>query len=91
LERKFDGERSVARMHAGIVRLESGTAKDLTGTYPEVREAVAGQRDPELLLGGEVVALRWGADVVQPAPAAAGRHPSVWRAGGGVSRCLLRF
>ena len=45
LERKFDGERCVARKDGGEVRLESRTAKDLTGTYPEVRAAVASQRD----------------------------------------------
>ena len=56
LERKFDGERCVARKDGGEVRLESRTAKDLTGTYPEVRAAVAGQRDRQLLLDGEVVA-----------------------------------
>ncbi len=56
LERKFDGERCVARKDGGEVRLESRTAKDLTGTYPEVRAAVASQRDRELLLDGEVVA-----------------------------------
>jgi bifunctional non-homologous end joining protein LigD len=56
LERKFDGERCVARKQGGEVRLESRTAKDLTGTYPEVRAAIAGQRDRELLLDGEVVA-----------------------------------
>ena len=56
LERKFDGERCVARKGAGEVRLESRTAKDLTGTYPEVRAAVAGQRNSDLLLDGEVVA-----------------------------------
>jgi len=56
LERKFDGERCVARKAGGEVRLESRTAKDLTDTYPEVRGAVAGQRDRELLLDGEVVA-----------------------------------
>jgi DNA ligase D-like protein (predicted ligase) len=56
LERKFDGERCVARKNAGEVRLESRSAKDLTGTYPEVRAAVAGQRNPDLLLDGEVVA-----------------------------------
>jgi bifunctional non-homologous end joining protein LigD len=56
LERKFDGERCVARKDGGEVRLESRTAKDLTGTYPEVRAAVAGQRSQELLLDGEVVA-----------------------------------
>jgi bifunctional non-homologous end joining protein LigD len=56
LERKFDGERCVARKSGGEVRLESRTARDLTGTYPEVRAAVAGQRDRDLLLDGEVVA-----------------------------------
>ena len=56
LERKFDGERCVAHKSGGDVRLESRTAKDLTSTYPEVRAALAGQRDRELLLDGEVVA-----------------------------------
>jgi bifunctional non-homologous end joining protein LigD len=56
LERKFDGERCVARKDGGEVWLESRTAKDLTGTYPEVRAAVAGQPNRDLLLDGEVVA-----------------------------------
>jgi len=56
LERKFDGERCVARKAGGDVRLESRTGKDLTGTYPEVRTAVAAQRPHDLLLDGEVVA-----------------------------------
>jgi bifunctional non-homologous end joining protein LigD len=56
LERKFDGERCVARKDGGGVRLESRTGKDLTGTYPEVRGAVAGQRPAQLVLDGEVVA-----------------------------------
>ncbi|MGZ4202009.1 MAG: non-homologous end-joining DNA ligase [Thermoleophilaceae bacterium] len=56
LERKFDGERCVARKEGGEVRLESRTGKDLTGNYPEVRDAVAGQRPKELLIDGEVVA-----------------------------------
>jgi bifunctional non-homologous end joining protein LigD len=56
LERKFDGERCVARKDGGEVRLESRTAKDLTSTYPEIRAAVASQRDLDLLLDGEVVA-----------------------------------
>jgi bifunctional non-homologous end joining protein LigD len=56
LERKFDGERCVARKSGGEVRLESRTAKDLTRTYPEVCAAVAGQRDRDLVLDGEVVA-----------------------------------
>ncbi|HEX8856017.1 MAG TPA: non-homologous end-joining DNA ligase [Thermoleophilaceae bacterium] len=56
LERKFDGERCVARKDGGGVRLESRTGKDLTGTYPEVRAALEAQRARELLVDGEVVA-----------------------------------
>jgi bifunctional non-homologous end joining protein LigD len=55
LERKFDGQRCVARKAGGEVRLESRTAKDLTSTYPEVRAAVASQQVRDLLLDGEVV------------------------------------
>jgi DNA ligase D-like protein (predicted ligase) len=56
LERKFDGERCVARKTGDEVRLESRTGKDLTSTYPEVRDAVAAQSSRDLLLDGEVVA-----------------------------------
>jgi bifunctional non-homologous end joining protein LigD len=56
LERKLDGERCVARKDGEHVRLESRTGKDLTGTYPEVRAAVAAQTPRTLLLDGEVVA-----------------------------------
>jgi DNA ligase D-like protein (predicted ligase) len=56
LERKFDGERCVARKDGGDVRLQSRTAKDLTGAYPEIRSALARQRHGELVLDGEVVA-----------------------------------
>jgi DNA ligase D-like protein (predicted ligase) len=56
LERKFDGERCVVRKAGREVRLESRTAKDLTTTYPEVRDAVAAQQARHLLLDGEVVA-----------------------------------
>jgi hypothetical protein len=56
LERKFDGERCVTRKAGGEVRLESRTAKDLTGTYPEVRSALARQQHRDLVLDGEVVA-----------------------------------
>ena len=56
LERKFDGERCVARKVGGDVRLESRTGKELTSTYPEVTAAVAAQKSRELLLDGEVVA-----------------------------------
>ena len=44
------------RKDGSEVRLESRTAKNLTDTYPEVRAAVAEQRDRDLLLDGEVVA-----------------------------------
>jgi bifunctional non-homologous end joining protein LigD len=56
LERKFDGERCLARKGPGEVRLESRTEKNLTRTYPEVRDAVAAQGEQTLLLDGEVVA-----------------------------------
>jgi bifunctional non-homologous end joining protein LigD len=56
LERKFDGERCVARKESDVVRLESRTRKDLSATYPEVRSAVAAQRARKLVLDGEVVA-----------------------------------
>jgi bifunctional non-homologous end joining protein LigD len=56
LERKFDGERCLARKDGGGVRLESRTGKDLSRTYPEVRSAVAEQPARSLLLDGEVVA-----------------------------------
>jgi bifunctional non-homologous end joining protein LigD len=56
LERKLDGERCVARKDDGYVRLESRSGKDLTGTYPEVRTAVAAQAGRRMLLDGELVA-----------------------------------
>ena len=55
LERKFDGERCVARKEGDAVRLESRTGKDLTGTYPELQAALAAQRLNRFLLDGEVV------------------------------------
>jgi bifunctional non-homologous end joining protein LigD len=88
LERKFDGERCVARKDGGGVRLESRTAKDLTGTYPEVRSAVAGQRDGDLLLDGEVVAydgeqtsfgrLQQRLGVTNPSPEQVAAYPVVF-------------
>jgi DNA ligase D-like protein (predicted ligase) len=56
LERKFDGERCIARKEGDAVRLESRTGKNLTGTYPEVRAALAAQRTDRFLLDGELVA-----------------------------------
>ncbi len=60
LERKLDGERCVARKDGVSVRLESRTGKDLTGTYPELRSAIAAQSVGQALLDGEVVAYDGG-------------------------------
>jgi bifunctional non-homologous end joining protein LigD len=89
LERKLDGERCVARKDGDDVRLESRTGKDLTSTYPEVRDAVAAQRPRSLLLDGELVAFD-GADnssfsrlqqrlgVRQPSPQHVAAYPVVY-------------
>jgi bifunctional non-homologous end joining protein LigD len=88
LERKLDGERCVARKDGGDVRLESRTGKDLTGTYPEVRAAVAAQRARDLLLDGEVVAydgeqtsfsrLQRRLGVAKPSPELVAAYPVVY-------------
>ena len=88
LERKFDGERCVARKDGGNVRLESRTAKDLTGAYPEVRTAVARQRNRVLVLDGEMVAfdgeqtsfsrLQQRLGVANPSPELVATYPVVF-------------
>jgi bifunctional non-homologous end joining protein LigD len=88
LERKFDGERCVAHRDGGEVRLESRAAKDLTGTYPEVRGAIADQHDLELVLDGEVVAfdgdqtsfrrLQQRLGVMSPSPELVAEYPVVF-------------
>ena len=55
LERKFDGERCVARRIGDAVRLESRTGKDLTVAYPEVRAGLASQRPDQFVVDGEIV------------------------------------
>jgi bifunctional non-homologous end joining protein LigD len=88
LERKFDGERCVARKEGDAVRLESRTGRDFTRTYPEVRAALAAQRPDRLLLDGEVVAfdgrqtsfsrLQQRLGVVSPSPALVEAFPVVY-------------
>jgi DNA ligase D-like protein (predicted ligase) len=88
LERKFDGERCVARKVGSDVRLESRTGKDLTSTYPEVRAAVAAQRSRDLLLDGEVVAydgdrtsftrLQQRLGAARPSPEQVAKYPVVY-------------
>ncbi len=88
LERKFDGERCVARKVGIDVQLESRTGKDLTGTYPEVRFAVAAQESRNLLLDGEVVAydgdqtsftrLQQRLGATRPSPEQVAKYPVVY-------------
>jgi bifunctional non-homologous end joining protein LigD len=88
LERKFDGERCVARKDGDEVTLESRTGEDLSGTYPEVRAAVRDQRGGSLLLDGEVVAydgdetsfsrLQQRLGVTRPSPERVAAYPVVY-------------
>ena len=88
LERKFDGERCVARKAGSEVRLESRSGQDLTSTYPEVRDAVAAQAPRDLLLDGEVVAydgdqtsftrLQQRLGVTRPSPQQVAKTPVVY-------------
>jgi bifunctional non-homologous end joining protein LigD len=88
LERKLDGERCVARKDGGEVRLESRTGKNLTGTYPEVRAALATQPAHHVLLDGEVVAydadqtsfsrLQQRLGVTRPSPEQVETYPVVY-------------
>jgi DNA ligase D-like protein (predicted ligase) len=88
LERKLDGERCVARKNGGDARLESRTGKNLTGTYPEVRGALAAQRPRQMLLDGEVVAyegeqtsfsrLQQRLGVARPSPGLVDAYPVVY-------------
>lgn len=59
-ERKLDGERCLAFCHGPHVRLRSRSRKDLTGTYPELAEALADQGVDDMVLDGEVVAFDGG-------------------------------
>ena len=88
LERKLDGERCVARKVGSNVRLESRTGKELTSTYPEVRDAVAAQRSREFLLDGELVVydgdqtsfarLQQRLGVTRPSPQQVAKDPVVY-------------
>ena len=71
-----------------MVRLESRTGKDLTGTYPEVRAAVAAQHTDRFLLDGELVAfdgqrtsfsrLQQRLGIAKPSPALVEAFPVVY-------------
>jgi bifunctional non-homologous end joining protein LigD len=88
LERKFDGERCVARKAGTDIRLESRSGKDLTPTYPEVRAAMGAQHALDLMLDGEVVAydgdqtsftrLHQRLGVSAPSPEQVAKYPVVY-------------
>ncbi len=55
-ERKLDGIRVLAVREEGKVRLLSRTGRSLTGTFPEIAEALARQQCSDFTVDGEVVA-----------------------------------
>ncbi|MGH3367299.1 MAG: non-homologous end-joining DNA ligase, partial [Nocardioidaceae bacterium] len=55
-ERKLDGVRCLGYVDDGRVRLRSRTGGDMGTAFPEVVEALAAQRLPDVVLDGEVVA-----------------------------------
>ena len=55
-ERKFDGERCLAYSGGGRLRLMTRNQKQVSGTYPELADALAAQGHGDFIVDGEVVA-----------------------------------
>ena len=55
-ERKFDGERCLAFRDGGHLRLMTRNQQQVTGTYPEIAEALRTQDASDFIMDGEVVA-----------------------------------
>ena len=55
-ERKFDGERCLAYSGDGRLRLMTRNQKEVSGTYPELADALAAQDHGDFIVDGEVVA-----------------------------------
>ena len=55
-ERKFDGERCLAYRDGGRLRLMTRNQKQVSGTYPELADALAAQDHGDFIVDGEVVA-----------------------------------
>jgi DNA ligase D-like protein (predicted ligase) len=55
-ERKLDGERCLATRTDGRVRLWSRSGRDVSGSFPEIVDALAEQDIPDIAVDGEVVA-----------------------------------
>jgi bifunctional non-homologous end joining protein LigD len=59
-ERKLDGERCLAFRTARSVRLTSRTGKSLSGSYPELVEALDSEPCRDFVIDGEIVAFSGG-------------------------------
>jgi bifunctional non-homologous end joining protein LigD len=55
-ERKFDGERCLAYRDGGRLRLMTRNQKQVSGTYPELADALAAQDHGDFIVDGEVIA-----------------------------------
>jgi DNA ligase D-like protein (predicted ligase) len=55
-ERKFDGERCLAFRDGDRLRLMTRNQQQVSGTYPEIAEALAAQDATDFIVDGEVVA-----------------------------------
>jgi DNA ligase D-like protein (predicted ligase) len=55
-ERKLDGERCLAYAAGKQLRLMTRNGKEVTGTYPEIAEALRGQQAGGFVVDGEIVA-----------------------------------
>ena len=55
-ERKFDGERCLAFRDGEQLRLMTRNQQQVTGTYPEIAEALRTQAAADFIVDGEVVA-----------------------------------
>ena len=59
-ERKLDGERALAFRNGGRVRLVTRNDRDVRDTYPELVDAISGQRCDDFVADGEIVAFEHG-------------------------------
>jgi DNA ligase D-like protein (predicted ligase) len=59
-ERKLDGERCLAFADGGRVRLLTRNKHQISGTFPEIADALAGQLPDDCILDGEIVAFTRG-------------------------------
>ena len=70
-ERKFDGERCLAFRAGQQLRLMTRNRQEVTGTYPEIADALQAQQASDFITDGEIVAFDRDRDSFCPAAAAA--------------------